>query len=85
MGVGAGWGIAERKGGGGGLKRGVDWTWGGGVEGPHHVLGQCWLQCARKVICCVRSRLWQNSIFIITVAISFYRQKLKFYEPAHAI
>ena len=29
VGVGAGWGIAERKG-GGGFKRGVDWTWGGG-------------------------------------------------------
>ena len=30
MGVGAGWGIAERKGGGGVFKREVDWTWGGG-------------------------------------------------------
>ena len=33
MDVGAGWGIAERKGGGGGFKRGVDWTWGGGGGG----------------------------------------------------
>ena len=32
MGVGAGWGIAERKG-GGGFKRGVDWTWRGGGGG----------------------------------------------------
>ena len=30
VGGGAGWGIAERKGGGGeGFKRGVDWTWEG--------------------------------------------------------
>ena len=27
----------------------------------------CWLYDAGKVICYVRSRLWQNSTFIITV------------------
>ena len=45
---------------------------GGGVEDGCRGSIMCWLQCADKVICCVRSRLWQNSIFIITVAISFY-------------
>ena len=60
---------------GGGVKHEVDWTWGGGgggVEDGCRGSIMCWLQCADKVICCVRSRLWQNSIFIITVAISFY-------------
>ena len=49
----------ERKGGGGAFKRGVDWTWGVGVGVEDGCRGSimCWLQCAEKVICCVRSRL----------------------------
>ena len=74
MDVGAGWGIAERKGGGGSSVAliGHGGGGGGGVEDGCRGSIMCWLQCADKVICCVRSRLWQNSIFIITVAISFY-------------
>ena len=65
-------GYCGKKRGGGGFKRGVDWTWGGGSEDGCRGSIMFWLQCAGKAICRVRSRLWQHSIFIITVAISFY-------------
>ena len=57
----------ERGGGGSSLALIGHGGGGGGVEDGCRGSIMCWLYGAGKVIYYVRSRLWQNSIFIITL------------------